>query len=178
MKLLLGRDDVDSDKPDLSDHTRLSGAAFYGHEGVVKLLLKRDDVNADKPDIPDECHSSGLLRRRHSRVMESMLGWDDVNPDSQMNGPDTTRGDCLLWGGEIITRKKTALTPKTQMCGAGHYSRGSLVVGTREWSNCYLDGTTSTLINQTKMAKDHSGGPLTMGTKERRDYFSNGRGQP
>ena len=96
-------------------------------------------------------------------------------------GSGTICGGCLLWAqgsGEIITQKKTALTPETQMCEAGHCSRGSLVVGTREWSNCYSDGTTSALISQTKMAKDHSCGPLTMGTREWRDYFSNGRGQP
>ena len=49
-KVLLGRDDVNLDKPNRDSQTPLSWAARHGHEGIVKMLLRRDEVNPDKPD--------------------------------------------------------------------------------------------------------------------------------
>ena len=95
--------------------------------------------------------------------------------------PDTTRSGCLLWAqgsGETITQKKTALTPKTQICGGQTLLSGAA----RSWHQGVVellsDETTSTLMSRTKMAKDHSSGLLTMDTRERQDYFLNGGGHP
>ena len=48
VKILLGRGEVNPDKPDNDGRTPLSFAAEYGHEGVVKMLLGREEVNPDK----------------------------------------------------------------------------------------------------------------------------------
>ena len=50
MKILLGRDGVESDRPDMYGKTPLWWAAHNGHTEVVKILLGRDDVNPDKLD--------------------------------------------------------------------------------------------------------------------------------
>ena len=50
VKVLLGRGDVNPDKPDNNGKIPLHLAAWWGHEGVVKVLLGRGDVNPDKPD--------------------------------------------------------------------------------------------------------------------------------
>jgi len=48
--MLLGREEVDPDKPDMFNRTPLYCAAGNGHGGVVKILLGREDVSPDKPD--------------------------------------------------------------------------------------------------------------------------------
>jgi len=48
--IVLGRDDINSDKPNNDGKTPLCCAAICGHEGVVKILLRRDDVNPEKSD--------------------------------------------------------------------------------------------------------------------------------
>ena len=50
IEILLGREDIDPDKPGEAGRTPLLQAARNGHEGVVRMLLGRDDVNPDKPD--------------------------------------------------------------------------------------------------------------------------------
>ena len=50
MKILLGCEEVNPDKPDNDNKTPLSHAASNGHEGVVKILLSCEEVNPDKPD--------------------------------------------------------------------------------------------------------------------------------
>ena len=50
-KTLLGREEVNPDKPDEGGQTPLSHAAKNGREGVVKILLRREEVNPDKPDM-------------------------------------------------------------------------------------------------------------------------------
>ena len=50
VNILLGREEVNLDKPDRDGKTPLSHAALTGHEGVVKILLGREEVNPDKPD--------------------------------------------------------------------------------------------------------------------------------
>ena len=50
MKILLRRDDVNPDKPNVNNRTPLYLAAWNGREGVVKILLRRGDVNPNKLD--------------------------------------------------------------------------------------------------------------------------------
>ena len=48
VEMLLGRGDVNPEKPNIHDRTPLLCAALNGHEGVVKMLLGRGDVNLDR----------------------------------------------------------------------------------------------------------------------------------
>ena len=50
VKILLGRSDVNPDKPGRFGQTPLLRAASNGHGGVVKILLERDDVNPNELD--------------------------------------------------------------------------------------------------------------------------------
>ena len=50
MKILLGRGDVNPNKPDSQGQTPLQCATQNGHEGVVKILLGRGNVNPNEPD--------------------------------------------------------------------------------------------------------------------------------
>jgi len=50
VKMLLGRDEVNADQPDMFDRTPLWGAARAGQGGVVKILLGQGSVRPDKPD--------------------------------------------------------------------------------------------------------------------------------
>ena len=50
MKALLGREDVNLDKPDNNDRTPLSFTAQDGYEGVVKILLGWEEVGPGKRD--------------------------------------------------------------------------------------------------------------------------------
>jgi len=53
VKILLGREVVNPDRPDERGQTPLSFAACSGHDGVVKILLGREDVNPNKPENRD-----------------------------------------------------------------------------------------------------------------------------
>ena len=81
VKILLGRDCANPDKPGRYGETALWFAASNGHEGVVKLLLERDDVNPDKPGqfekTPLHCAAFG----GHEGVMKLLLERVDVSPD-------------------------------------------------------------------------------------------------
>ena len=61
MKLLLARDDVDPDTPDVCGQTPLHEATHNGHEGVVKLLLGQD--GASPPGGANQVEHSGALLR-------------------------------------------------------------------------------------------------------------------
>jgi len=81
VEILLGRDDVNPDKPDNYGQTPLWQAGMNGHEGVLKLLLRRDDVNPDKPANNGITPLSRAAFQGHEGVVEILLGRDDVNPD-------------------------------------------------------------------------------------------------
>ena len=50
VKILLGKEDINPDKPGEGGRTPLMRAARNEHEGVVKMLLGRGDVNPEEPD--------------------------------------------------------------------------------------------------------------------------------
>jgi len=74
VKLLLGREDVNPDRPDNRGRTPLSWAAGNGHGGVVKLLLGREDVNPDRPHIYGQTPLSWAAENGHDRIVK--LLWD------------------------------------------------------------------------------------------------------
>ena len=93
VKILLGRDDVNPDRPDRHDQTPLLQAARNGHKAVVEILLGRNDVN---PDRPDEYGKTPLLLgacKGHSGVVKLLLERDDVSPDN----PDVCGRTPLWW---------------------------------------------------------------------------------
>ena len=81
VEILLGREDVDPDKPDNNGRTPLSFAAGSGHEGVVKILLGREEVNPDKPDRWGQTPLSDAARNGYEGVVQLLLGREEVNPD-------------------------------------------------------------------------------------------------
>jgi len=83
VKILLGRDDVNPEKPGQYEKTPLCYAAKNGHEGVVKMLLGRDDVNPDKPDKHSQTPLCLAAEKGHEGVVKILLGRDDVNPEKQ-----------------------------------------------------------------------------------------------
>ena len=48
--MLLGREEVNPNQPNMQGQTPLSYAAERGHEGVVEALLGREDIMPGKPD--------------------------------------------------------------------------------------------------------------------------------
>ena len=50
VKILLGRDNINPDKPGKVDQTRPLRAARNGHERVLKILLGGNDIYPNKPD--------------------------------------------------------------------------------------------------------------------------------
>ena len=81
VKMLLGRDDINPDKPDRHGQTPLWCAAKSGHEGVVKMLLGRGDVNPDTPDKHSRTPLYCAAWNGHEGVVKMLLERDDVSPD-------------------------------------------------------------------------------------------------
>ena len=99
VKLLLGLEDINPDRPDRNGRTPLSWAAGMGRDGVVKLLLGREDVNPDKPDSVGRTPLSWAVGNEHARVaklVKLLLGREGVNPDGPYSGGRT----LLSWAAE------------------------------------------------------------------------------
>jgi len=81
VKVLLGRDSVNPDKPDDRGRTPLHLAAMRGHEGVVKILLERGDVNPNKLGGSGRTPLYCAAENGRGGVVEMLLGRDEVDPD-------------------------------------------------------------------------------------------------
>ena len=73
MKVPLGRDDANPDKPDNYGQTPLWRATCNGHEGVVKVLLERDDVNPDNPDNDGKTPLQWAAKNGNEGVVKILL---------------------------------------------------------------------------------------------------------
>ena len=62
VEMLLGRADIDPNKPGEDGQTPLGCAAKNGYEGAVKILLGQDDVNPTNLVRAANHHSGGLLK--------------------------------------------------------------------------------------------------------------------
>ena len=69
VKILLGRDDIDPNKPGDDGQTPLLWAARNGHQGVVRVLLKRDDVDPNKLDR----HSQTPILCKYLQAMDGTV---------------------------------------------------------------------------------------------------------
>ena len=81
VEILLGRDDIDPDKPGVFGQTPLSCAAWNGHESVVKILLGRGEVDPNGVDNDSETPLSYAAGSGHEGVVKILLDRDDVDPD-------------------------------------------------------------------------------------------------
>jgi len=72
VRILLGRDDIDPNKPDNQDRTALWWAAYKGHERVVEILLGRDDVDPDRADMHTETPFWWAARNGRERVVKML----------------------------------------------------------------------------------------------------------
>jgi len=84
VKVLLGRDDIDPNKPDHFGRTPLWLAASNAHEGVVKVLLERGDVNPDKPDEDGQTPLSQAAFYGHEGVVNYSSDGGMSIPTNQM----------------------------------------------------------------------------------------------
>ncbi|PUU83075.1 ankyrin repeat-containing domain protein, partial [Tuber borchii] len=84
VKLLLGREDVDPNRPDVDDRTPLRCAAIEGHQGAVKLLLERGDVDPNRADKYGQTPLWWAAINGHEGVVKLLLGREDIDP----NRPD------------------------------------------------------------------------------------------
>jgi len=91
VKILLGQEAIDPDKPGNGRRTPLWRAACGGHEKVVKLLLMHKDVNPNKPDMRGRTPLSYASWEGHEGLVKVLLQRDDVHPDK----PDNHRSPPL-----------------------------------------------------------------------------------
>jgi len=104
VKILLGREEVNPDKPGSNGRTPLSFAAGRGHEGVVKVLLGRKEVNPDKPDTDDRTPLSFAAQDGHEGVVKILLGRKEVNPDKPDDDDQTPLWFAAWYGHEGVVK--------------------------------------------------------------------------
>ena len=85
IEILLGREDIDTDKPTADGETPLLLAARNGHEGVVRMLLGRDDVNPDKPDEVGRTPLWWAARMGREEVVKILPDGTTSTPTNQMS---------------------------------------------------------------------------------------------
>ena len=78
VKLLLGRENVDPDRPDKDGYGPLGLAAFCGHEGVVKMLLGRGGVDPNRLDKHGGTPLSHASREGHARIVQLLQARNSV----------------------------------------------------------------------------------------------------
>ena len=81
VNILLGREEVDPDKPDDIGRTPLSYAAQEGHEGVVKTLLRLEGVDPARPDMFGGTPLLHAAEHGRVSVLEILLGREEVDSD-------------------------------------------------------------------------------------------------
>ena len=103
VKLLLGRKDVKSDKPDIKGRTPLFCAARNGHEGVVKILLKRDDIDPNRLGEYVKTPLYCAVENGHEGVVKILLERDDIDPN-RAGGYNTPLYHAVANGHEGIVK--------------------------------------------------------------------------
>ena len=104
VKILLGRDDVNPDKPDNGNRTPLWWAAANGYEGVARILLGRGDVNPDNPANSTRTPLRLAVESGHEGVVKILLGRGDVNPSKPDGDGRTSLWSAVTSGHEGIVR--------------------------------------------------------------------------
>ena len=104
VKMLLGREEVCPDKPDILGQTPFSFAAQNGHEGVVNILLEREEVDPDKPDIFDQTPLMYAAWHGHDGVVKVLLEQKRVNPDKPGRDGRAPISHAAAYGREGVVR--------------------------------------------------------------------------
>ena len=90
MEILLGREEINPDKPDNYGQTPLLYAAKYGREGAVKILLRQAEVNPDRPDNYGQTPLLYATEKGHERVVALIQSRKVMTPTgSTIYGYDT-----------------------------------------------------------------------------------------
>ena len=113
MRLLLQRENVNSDLPDEYGRAPLSYAAESGREGAVKLLLERGTVNPDSSDIEGRTPLSHAADWGREGVVRLLLQRGDVDP----NSPSEFGMTPLLYA--VESRNEDVLKPLLERVGVG-----------------------------------------------------------
>jgi len=116
LKILLGRDDVNPDKPGFLEQTPLFWAARRGYEGVVKILLKRDDVNSNKPDNQGQTPLSRAIQSGHTGVVALLqpLASTTPNPTPEQQATVPLTPSDYRYNSPRATSTRTTPTPQTR----------------------------------------------------------------
>jgi len=104
VKVLLGQEEVNPDKPDNDGRTPLLYAARDGHEEVVKILLEREEVNPDKPNNKGRTPLSAAALSGHEGVVKILLVQEGVNPDKPDSWGQTALSDAARNGHEGVVK--------------------------------------------------------------------------
>lgn len=80
MNVLLARDDVNPQKPDLDRGTPVGCPTYNVHEGVMKLILSQDGVNPNKLDQYGRTLLPWASINGHKGVAGQLLARHDINP--------------------------------------------------------------------------------------------------
>ena len=104
VRILLGREGVDPEMPDIQDSTPLLWAANNGHEEVVKLLLGRNDVDPNRPDDQHGTPLSWAARDGHEGVVKLLLDRKDVDPNRLGQHDRTPLGCAAVTGHEGVVK--------------------------------------------------------------------------
>ena len=103
-KALLGRKDVDPNRPDVYDRTPLVWAAAMGHEGLVKILLELENIDPNRPDKDREGPLGWAAIYGYEGVVKLLLERDDIDPNRPDNNDRTPLGCAAFEGHEGVVK--------------------------------------------------------------------------
>ena len=143
--ILLGRENINPNKPNDHGQTPLSLASWGGHEGVIKLLLRLEEVNPDGPDDNGRTPLSYAAWGGREGVVKLLLGREEVNPDKPDNHSRTPLS-YAVWGGheevvKIILKREEVSPDKPDIIGRtplsyaaqdGHEAVVKILLGRKE----------------------------------------------
>ena len=137
VKFLLGRREIDPDKPNGDGQTPLFPAAWNGHEGTVKILLEQRDVSPDKPDNNGRTPLSYSAWSGREGVVKMLLQQKEVNPNKPDNEGRTPLSyaawyECegvvkVLLAREEVSPDKPDKYGRTPLSFAAQYGREGVV---------------------------------------------------
>jgi len=104
VKVLLGRGDVNPEKPNIAGQTPLCFAAENGHEEVVKILLERGNVNPERLGLDGQTPLCCAAASGHEGVVKILLGRSDVNPDNPYSAGQTPLCCAAKYGREGVVK--------------------------------------------------------------------------
>jgi len=108
VEMLLGREDIDPDRPENSyGRTPISWAARNGHKEVVELFLRRQGINLNSADYYGQTPISHAAENGHAAVMKLLLRREDVHPNTQDIWGQTALSYASIWMDEFVAQPET-----------------------------------------------------------------------